>query len=185
MIEIRPLTSISAGEVHEIGGGYISPARYTVRKVESPERTVITLELTPLETPYVKSWERSDTEEEGRYQLFVAEGLSLGAYDEDLLVGLALTEPRWWNKTLWIWEFHVAESHRRRGIGLRLMEAVVEKARQAGFRIVALETQSTNVPAITFYRTVGFEIDALDLSLYTNTDIIDGEVALFMKRKIA
>jgi ribosomal protein S18 acetylase RimI-like enzyme len=184
MIEIRPLTSISAVEVHEIGGGYISPARYTVSKVESYEHTVITLELTPLESPYMKRWEQSDMEEQARYQQFLTEGYSLGSYEGDRLVGFALTEPRWWNRTLFVWEFHVAESCRRRGIGRQLMEALVEKARQAGFRILALETQSTNIPAISFYRAVGFEIDALDLSLYTNSDTTDGEVAIYMKRKL-
>jgi len=183
-IEIRPLAPFSADQLHEIGGGYTSPARYIVRKDESPERTVITLALTPLDSPYVKRWEQSDEEEWVRYQQFLGEGYSLGAYEGEDLVGFALNEPRPWNKTLWVWEFHVAESHRRRGIGRQLMDAVVEKARQAGFRIVSLETQSTNIPAISFYRAVGFEIDALDLSLYTNTDAIDGEVAIFMKKKI-
>jgi ribosomal protein S18 acetylase RimI-like enzyme len=184
MIEIHPLASLSADQVHEIGGGYTSPARYMVRKVESVERTVITLELTPLDSPYVKRWEKSDEEESARYQQFLAEGYSLGAYEGEDLVGFALNEPRRWNNTLWVWEFHVAGSHRRRGIGRQLMEAVVVKARQGGFRVVGLETQSTNIPAISFYRAVGFEIDALDLSLYTNTDAIDGEVAIFMKKKL-
>jgi len=184
MIEILPLTSLSADKIHEIGGGYTSPARYIVRKDENPECTVITLELTPLDSPYVKRWEQSDEEEWARYQQFLAEGYSLGANEGEDLVGFALNEPRRWNNTLWIWEFHVAESHRRKGIGRQLMEAVVEKARQDGFRGVGLETQSTNIPAISFYRAVGFEIDALDLSLYTNTDAIDGEVAIFMKRKL-
>jgi ribosomal protein S18 acetylase RimI-like enzyme len=183
-IKIRPLKSISAEVVQKIGGGYISPARYNVRKDESAERTVITLELIPLDSPYVKNWEPSDYQEEERYQELVTEGNSLGAYDGDQLVGLALTEARWWNKTLWVWEFHIAKSHRRRGIGRQLMEAVVKKARQDGFRVVGLETQSTNFPAISFYRAAGFEIDALDLSLYTNTDTVDGEVAIFMKKKI-
>jgi streptothricin acetyltransferase len=184
LIEIRPLASLSADQVHEIGGGYTSPARYIVRKAESVESTVITLELTPLDSPYVKRWEQSDEEEWARYQQFVARGYSLGAYEGEDLVSFALNEPRRWNGTLWVWEFHVAESHRRRGIGRQLMEAVVDKARQTGFRVVGLETQSTNIPAISFYRAVGFEIDALDLSLYTNTDAADGEVAIFMKRKL-
>ncbi len=184
MIKIRHLTSISAREVHEIGSGYTSPARYTVSKVESPERTVITLELTPLDTPYVKHWDLSDPEEEKSYQQHLAQGYSLGAYDGDRLVGLALIEPRRWNRTFFILEFHVAEAYRRRGIGRQLMQAVLDRARQDGFRTLALETQSTNLPAITFYRAVGFEIDALDLSLYTNTDAVDGEVAIFMKRKL-
>jgi hypothetical protein len=31
---------------------------------------------------------------------------------------------------------------------------------------------------------MGFEIDALDLSYYTNQDVEEGEVAIFMKRKL-
>jgi ribosomal protein S18 acetylase RimI-like enzyme len=46
------------------------------------------------------------------------------------------------------------------------------------------ETQTTNVPAICFYRQAGFEFGGIDLSYYTNRDRIDGEVALFMKRKL-
>jgi ribosomal protein S18 acetylase RimI-like enzyme len=183
MIEIRSLTSLSEDEMQEIAGGYTSPARYVVRKEESFERTVITLELTRLDRPYIKQWERSDSQELKRYQQYAAEGYSLGAYESDRLVGIALTEPRWWSRSLWIWEFHVAETHRCRGIGRQLMDAMAEKARQAGFRNLGLETQSTNIPAIAFYRAVGFEIEALDLSFYTNTDAIDGEVAIFMKRK--
>jgi ribosomal protein S18 acetylase RimI-like enzyme len=183
MIEIRSLTSLSEDEMQEIAGGYTSPARYAVRKEESVERTVITLELTQLDSPYIKHWERSDAQEFKRYQQYVAEGYSLGAYEGDRLVGIALAEPRRWSRSLWVWEFHVAETHRRRRIGRLLMDAMVEKAHQAGFRNIGLETQSTNVPAIAFYRAVGFEIEALDLSFYTNTDAIDGEVAIFMKRK--
>jgi ribosomal protein S18 acetylase RimI-like enzyme len=47
-----------------------------------------------------------------------------------------------------------------------------------------VETQNTNLPAIRFYRAVGFEIEAVDLSYYTNHDTLDGEVAIFMKRKV-
>jgi ribosomal protein S18 acetylase RimI-like enzyme len=46
------------------------------------------------------------------------------------------------------------------------------------------ETQDTNQPAIAFYRAVGFEIEAVDLSYYTNHDLAGGEVAIFMKRKL-
>ena len=183
MIELDPLTSLSADQLANIGGGYISLSQYVVRKTERPDRVSITLELTPFENPYVKRWEQSDDEELQRYQQYAAEGYSLGAYDDGRLVGYALIEPRRWNHTLWVWEFHVDEAYRRKGIGRLLMEAVVEKARQSGFRCVGLETQNTNVPAISFYRAVGFEIEGIDLSLYTNTDSLDGEVAIFMKRK--
>lgn len=183
-IDIRPLSVITADNLAAIGGGYASPAKYAVHKVEDDQLTVITVELVDLETPYVKRWEKSDAEEMARYQDYARQGYSLGAYEGDTLVGFALCEARQWNRTLWIWEFHVAPTHRRRGIGRCLMEAVVRRARQAGFRIIGLETQSANVPAIAFYRAVGFELDAIDLSFYTNTDMVDGEVAFFMKRKL-
>ncbi len=184
MIEIRPLTSLSAELLDENSVGYTSDARYKVRKTESHKRTVITLDLISFDPPYVKRWEHSDEEEYSRYQDYAAQGYTLGAYDGDRLVGFALTEPRSLDNTLWVWEFHVSEAYRRRGIGRRLMDALTEKALQAGFRCIGLETQSTNIPAITFYRAVGFEIDGLDLSFYTNTDAMDGEVALFMKKKL-
>jgi len=61
---------------------------------------------------------------------------------------------------------------------------LADKARVAGFRVLVLETQNTNVPAIRFYRKAGFEVEGIDLSYYSNTDITDGEIAIFMKRKI-
>jgi len=183
MIEIRPFLSLSGENLTELNRGYTSTAHYRVSKSETAERTVIMLELEQLPNPYVKYW-GSDAEELARYQGFAAQGHSLAAYEGERFVALALCEPRRWNQTWWIWEFHVAESHRRRGIGRFLMEAVAQKAQDSGFRILTLETQNTNVPAIHFYRAVGFEIEALDLSFYTNTDMSDGEVAIFMKRKL-
>ncbi len=117
-------------------------------------------------------------------QQAVQAGFSLAAYDGDQMVGIAITEQRRWNRSLWVWEFHVAEAYRGRGIGTRLMQAVIETARQAGLRVVALETQSSNVPAIRFYRKCGFVIDGLDLSFYTNDDVQKDEVAVFMKNKL-
>jgi ribosomal protein S18 acetylase RimI-like enzyme len=49
-------------------------------------------------------------------------------------------------------------------------------------RVLVCETQSTNVPAIRFYRALGFVLEGLDLSLYSNHDYPDGEIAIFMKR---
>ena len=61
------------------------------------------------------------------------------------------SEAKYW-VSKWVWELHVAENHKRRGIGQQMIEALVEKARAAGLRTVVCETQNTNVPAIHFYR---------------------------------
>ena len=50
------------------------------------------------------------------------------------------------------------------------MEALAEIGKLAGCRVIVCETQNTNAPAIDFYRRVGFEIGAVDLSYYTNKD---------------
>ncbi|HEV7127979.1 MAG TPA: GNAT family N-acetyltransferase, partial [Ktedonobacterales bacterium] len=67
----------------------------------------------------------------------------------------------------------------------RLMETMVAHARTHGLRCLVCETQTTNMPAIQFYRAQGFAIDGLDLSLYTNHDREHGEVAIFMRRQLA
>ncbi|MBM2847886.1 MAG: putative GCN5-related N-acetyltransferase, partial [Anaerolineales bacterium] len=112
------------------------------------------------------------------------EGLSFGAYEGHQLVGIALAEPRRWNQSLWVWEFHVAEALRGRGIGRKLMDTLAEQGRAAGLRTIVCETQNTNVPAIEFYRKVGFTVEGIDLSYYTNDDVFHSEVAIFMKRRL-
>ena len=56
--------------------------------------------------------------------------------------------------------------------------------KENGCRVMVCETQNTNVPAIRFYRNIGFEVGAVDLSYYTNNDLTEFEVAVFMKRFI-
>jgi ribosomal protein S18 acetylase RimI-like enzyme len=83
-----------------------------------------------------------------------------------------------------MWELGVEETHRRSGIGIQLVEALCRQGKDAGLRIIVCETQNTNVSAIEFYRKTGFELDGVDLSYYTNTDMTTGEVAFFMKKKL-
>jgi ribosomal protein S18 acetylase RimI-like enzyme len=185
MIEIKPMPHFYAADLSRMGYGYTTTEKYAVHKSETPECIQITLQVVTLEQPYVKRFPESDAEEAAYYERIAAEGLSLGAYDGDELVGMALVERRDWNRTLWIWEFCVDERFRGRSVGRRLMDVLAENARVAGYRAIGLEAQNTNVPAIRFYRAVGFEIDGLDLSYYTNHDVTDGEVAMFMKRKLS
>lgn len=184
MVEILPLAHFHAADLQRMGYGYTATEKYVVGKAESPEIIQITLRLAALEQPYTKRFPAPDSQEAAYYQQIVASGFSLGAFAGSDLVGMALVERRDWNKTLWVWEFCVDERFRGQGIGRRLMDTVVQNGRAAGFRAVGLETQNTNVPAIRFYRAVGFEIDGVDLSFYTNDDVAGGEVAIFMKQKL-
>jgi streptothricin acetyltransferase len=182
MIEIRSITHLKPEDLQPLITGYTSTARYAVHKIESEEKTVFTLELEPRETPYVTHDDPMDQETIQHYTGILAQDWSLGAYAGDQLVGIALTEKQTWSNRLWVWEFRIAESHRGQGIGSMLMETVAQKGSAAGLRAIFLETQTTNVPAIRFYRKAGFTLDGIELSMYSNNDWPDGEMALFMKR---
>ncbi len=184
MTEIIPLAEVTAPDVRRLVHGYESARRYEVRVTETAQRTEIVLELTDLPEPFVKRFETSDGMIRW-YRSLLGERLSFGAWDGDRLVGLAITQRQDWNDTAIVWELHVERSHQRRGIGRRLLEAVEGRVKQAGLRVVVCETHTPNVEAIAFYRSVGYRIEALDLSYYTNRDLERGEVALFMKKAVA
>src|SRR4051812_23895816 len=56
---------------------------------------------------------------------------------------------------LWINEIGVAESHRRRGIGRRLLDAMLAHGRTLGCTEAWLGTEDTNVAAQALYRSAG------------------------------
>jgi ribosomal protein S18 acetylase RimI-like enzyme len=64
------------------------------------------------------------------------------------------------------------------------MERLLEVAKSASLRAVVAETQTKNVPAIRFYRAMGFTPDGIDTSYYTNDDLEKCDVAVFMKRRL-
>jgi ribosomal protein S18 acetylase RimI-like enzyme len=155
-----------------------------MNKTGSERSFAITLELVPLSQPYIKRWGHSDADTLALYQRLPQMGFSFGAYNDQECVGLALGEPRQWNKSLWVYELHVVDDFHRHRIGQQLVETLSVKARATGLRIVVCETQNTNVPAIQFYRKMGFEIEGIDLSYYSNEDYSDGEIAIFMKKRL-
>jgi ribosomal protein S18 acetylase RimI-like enzyme len=183
MIKINKLTHIDRKILRGLTAGYTSSAKYVITKTETDKETQITLTLQLLDPPYLKRFGRDDELEE-HYDEVLRQGLSLGAYDGNKLVGIAIAEKRDWNKTLWVWEFHIDTDYQGCGIGTKLMNSLAKKGKKAGLRVIACETQNTNVPAIQFYRKAGFEIGGIDLTYYTNKDVEEGEVAIFMKKKL-
>lgn len=103
MITIERLEAIDWETLHRIMPGYTSTHKYAVSKSETREETTIQLRLVELGEPYTRVWTQEDPAEIERYQGHAAQELSLGAYDGDRLVGIALTERRGWNRTLWVW----------------------------------------------------------------------------------
>ena len=183
-IELRTLRDLERRDVRRLVAGYVSSEAYRVRKTGSKGLVVLRLERVSLRQPYQKRFLFPEADW-SRYRAVVRQGFSVGAFDGKRLVGLALAERREWNRSLWVWELGVAATHRRRGIGTLLVQELSRRARAAGLRILVCETQTTNVPAIDFYRKNGFSVHGIDLSYYSNHDVARGEVALFMKKALA
>ena len=183
MIELRPLTRLNLADLKRVASGYSSDSKYAVSHTETESCVSFDLRLVPLNKPSVKRFHYDD-EILQQYNTVLSTGYSFGAYDGDLLVGLIIAEEHQWNRSLFVHEFHVAETHRKQNIGKRLMECVAEKASRVGLRTIVCETQNTNPTAISVYRKLGFRVEGIDISLYSNHDYPEGEIAIFMKRRL-
>ena len=88
------------------------------------------------------------------------------------------TCPEDWSNRLMVTELWVHEKLRRKGIGHALMAVAKQQANLEHRRAIILETQSCNVPAISFYLQEGFELIGFDSCCYSNRDIDKKEVRL-------
>ena len=183
MVETQPLTKLSLADLKRVASGYSSDSKYAVVYTETESCFSFDFRLVTLDKPYVKRF-HYDNETLQQYNAVLSTGYSFGAYEGDQLVGLIIAERHQWNRSLFVHEFHVVETCRNQGIGKRLMECVAEKASRAGFRIIVCETQNTNPTAINVYRKLGFRLEGIDISLYSNHDYPEGEIAVFMKQRI-
>ncbi len=184
LYEIRPLEYLTAELVSRLIVGYTTSARYAASKAETPEYTRFELRLVPLAQPLSKRYPALTAETLDQYRAIARQGHSFGVFVEDTCIGLALNEAHHWNASLWVQEFHIAAAYQGQGIGRQLMDWVIQHAQEQGLRCVVCETQTTNVPAIGFYRALGFALDGIDLSYYTNQDLEQQEIAIFLKKKL-
>jgi ribosomal protein S18 acetylase RimI-like enzyme len=184
MIEIRALENLNPADLKRIASGYSSNGKYEVTLTDSENHFSVELRFVALNQPYVKKYDHFDDETFQRYNRVLKDGYSFGAFEGDLIVGFAIAEPRSWNQSLWVYEFHMAETHRNLGIGKRLMECAADRAKEAELRTMVCETQNTNAAAIEVYRKLGFKIEGVDISYYSNADYPDGEIGVFMKRRL-
>jgi ribosomal protein S18 acetylase RimI-like enzyme len=95
-------------------------------------------------------------------------------------IGLLTWKPVPWNSSTSLLDIRVREDTRRIGAGTKLVNELKQIARGRGLRGINVETQVNNYPAVQFYFRQGFEIVGFNDHLYTNHDVSDGEVALFL-----
>ncbi len=180
VVRIEPLRELDEADLRRLIVGYDTTEMYSYTKTESRERTEIVFDL--VQRPFEKKFPLPAAMI-GYYQHVVTVGLSFKAIDDDAFVGIAIADKQW-NGLAIVWELHVAADYRRRGIGRGLLASVEDAARSSGLRGVSIETQSSNVPAIDFYRACGYDIGAIDSSFYSNDDVARGEVNVFMRKAL-
>ncbi len=97
------------------------------------------------------------------------EDVLLVADDEGAIVGCTGIQPTQiadaWSLGTW-----VAASHRRRGLGRRMIEAALVVAVERGVRKLALEAFSDNGPAVALYSSTGFEVEGIRRDHYLRED---------------
>ena len=94
------------------------------------------------------------------------------------LVGFLELDFEDWNSRVRITQLLVDESLRRKGYGKMLMDFAKDIAKDRDYRMLILETQSRNTPAIDFYLSQGFVFSGTNLHFYSNDDISEDEVML-------
>jgi ribosomal protein S18 acetylase RimI-like enzyme len=151
---------------------YVTDSYYDLLITCEKEAWKMELSLKPFEKPLEKGYEGRFFEahiEEPRVFAAVLDGQQEGwielGYDK-------------WNNRMRVWEFLVREQYRGKGVGTALIRYAVEIARQKTARMLVLETQSCNVPAIKFYSKQGFGFIGFDLAAYSNEDIKRKEIRL-------
>lgn len=89
-----------------------------------------------------------------------AEGIFLVGYLGDTLVATGALTPEVTpsgTTALRVERMSVRADLRRQGIGRRMLDALLDAARQQGCRVVVLETTSTWTDAVRFYQHYGFD----------------------------
>lgn len=107
-----------------------------------------------------------------------------GAFVNGVLAGIIEGSIEGWNNRFRISNILVFENYRKSQIGTRLIEHIIAEAKNLHARMVVLETQSCNIPAIHCYLKNGFRIIGFDTHSYSNNDIENHEVRIEMGREI-
>lgn len=88
--------------------------------------------------------------------------------------------PEEWSNRLLITELFVGEELRGKGYGKKLINLAKDMTVRNNYRVLMLETQSSNVNAVDFYLHEGFTLIGFDSCCYTNRDLERKEVRFDM-----
>ena len=172
---IRPVDlAQDASAIEAIDTGFTTSESYHV----TSDGSSFSLELMTLDRPISKRFPLDDLRGEARpwSDAWVAE-------DGGRIVGFVAVGFEPWNRRLVIWHLYVDTGRRGQGTGRTLLAAAKAHGRAKGARSLWLETSSLNAPGVAAYRSMGFALTGVDLTLYDGTPAA-GETALFFSRAL-
>ncbi|MCT4631384.1 MAG: GNAT family N-acetyltransferase [Firmicutes bacterium] len=180
MIEIRTLEKLSFEELESFGfNGFKTDRIIAVEKSKEDKSMVIKFNEVELDRQYIKEW-KSDNDSISFFQSIIDEGFSFGVFKDNVLIGILLSSYHGWNNSLWIENIRVSEKAMGEGIGRKLIDRLISYGKSKKIRILGLEVQSTNYPAIKFYEKCGFEISGVDFKRYPQRENDIFQVAIIM-----
>lgn len=160
----------------KLNSHYFTDQYYDLSIKHNSEGWKLDLVLKPFDKPVKKSYIGTFFEE------YIKEPQVFAAVLNDDQIGWIELGYEKWNNRVRIWEFLVKKEFRRKGIGSLLMEFAAKISKEKGARMLVLETQSCDVPAIIFYLKQGFNLIGFDSAAYSNEDLEKREVRLEMGR---
>ena len=105
---------------------------------------------------------------------------AFGIVEDGKLLAAIEVCPEEWSNRLMITELFVCKELRGHGYGGKLIALAKAIAVQEHYRVLMLETQSSNVNAVDFYLHEGFSLIGFDSCCYTNNDVERREVRFNM-----
>lgn len=112
------------------------------------------------------------------YEEMKKNSIFIGAYDEDVCIGLAILQDSIF-RYLYLYDLKVNKDYRGQGVASLLVEEAKRVAAERGYRGIYTQGQDNNLSACLFYINRGFHIGGLDTNVYKGTKQEDKSDILF------
>ena len=158
---------------------YVSHDYYDTSVQRTADGFEITIRKERFETPFSHVPTDSDIADK-LYADWWEDACAYGIVDHGALLAVIEICPEEWSNRLLVTELFVSEELRGHGYGKKLIDLAKEITVKQNYRVLMLETQSSNVNAVDFYLHEGFTLIGFDSCCYSNHDLERKEVRFNM-----
>lgn len=158
---------------------YTSNHYYGISIRKTADGFEIPIKKTPFETPFTHVPEDGDFPDK-LFEDWWEDARAFGIVRDGALLAAIEVCPEDWSNRLLITELFVGQELRGRGYGKKLIDLAKKMTVEGKYRVLMLETQTSNVNAVDFYLHQGFTLIGFDSCCYTNHDLERKEVRLNM-----